>query len=243
MSLLPLLAGREFVEVGSPADPDRRGHVVELGPLFIRAGKPDDGRGGPSPFLTFADLREATSSGEYLRRRKISLIRLGDAGGQAASTLIRAPTLLIGDTAPEDLGIALSGLSWYEADLLAQLAGGRLPEQKEADYVLARHAARLGALNDVLAIWTSSPYLRLAYSYRRFDSERRCWIVDGQIHSPVADDNAGTSGAPFFCVLDFWQRTRRVARHRHPAHDRSLGSPPHTVPIHTLIVFGDTGDG
>jgi hypothetical protein len=159
--------------VGDPRDPARRPNVFRFSGLCLRLVR----MGADymvQPFLTVAQARAAMVSGAYYHRRRVL-------------PALRPPDLLIGAQAA--LGeTPLEGLSFSEAETLARLAGGRLPTEREIDYVLAS-ADAIPMPSGVWHSWTASRWSPYSYSLALWDDTLRVWRAPESEPLGIADTN------------------------------------------------------
>ena len=203
---------KDWYKVGNAGVPDRREHRVELGPLWVRhqiSGL--EGEGPARAFLTYHDLRLATASGWWVKARQ----RLHD---EEVRNSRRAPYTFrpAGDVIPHHDPVPaeiLTGLSLEEATALVQCAGGRLPTQKELDYILQQDNLGLGAAMPAeVCLWTASTYGLFDYSHCRYSpNPEPGWHADDRIRLPKMLDAAGN---PLQAVIEW--RQGRLLRHCAP---------------------------
>ncbi len=226
-----VLDQRGLQEVGSHSDPGRRRHWTPLGPLRIRAHlhsvlQPFTGEAPPAPgstddraiFITLADLLTCSESGAYYQ----ACAARGEPGN-----VCRPPHLLIRHTASaSDLAAPVAGVNWHEAGVLAHLLGGRLPDQKEADYLITSGIRRLP---EQAAYWTSSAYGEFDYSYCRYERASGLWIADDQVKQPEPED----PGASTVFIRTAQGLTRQAVQRS----ASNLDLPPDNLALLVIVVF------
>jgi hypothetical protein len=151
---------RGDARVGRDSDLERRRHRFAFSGAAVRAAAPP----APQvllPFVTADQFRTVTSNGHYAdRRRGSATLRLPDdiAAGK--------------DLSP---GTPLPGLSLHEAETVVDLLGGRIPSEKELDYLLSEHRSLPWRMPLSGAALTSSPWSPFAYSLALYDEVAADW--------------------------------------------------------------------
>lgn len=142
------LSGTGWSMVGQDRDPDRLPHLRPL-PAIQPGGTFQPGQ----PVATIALFRDVCAAG------------LWDTAMAIAPGALRRPSTIL-EAQPRPVPEApLAGLVLAEAETLARLAGGRLPDEGEMDRLLATpRSGPFAALPPDLALWTGSAWS--AWSYR-----------------------------------------------------------------------------
>ena len=184
--------------VGNPVDPARRPHVFRCPDMFVRTIC-NGSSWQLQPFLTVAQARSVMTRGQYHEcRRLIPELRSPD-------TLMRFQTDL-GDT-------PLEGLSHREAEILAQLTGGRLPTEREVDYILGSLPTEASP-DHGWHCWTASIWSPFSYSMVLWDRTLPGWRAPERT-MPDSGDTAMISCIDFDMEIHRYGCFRdAVARHR-----------------------------
>lgn len=241
MELEVLLSNRSLVEVGNAGDPDRRLHATPMGPLAIRKGldtPPASSRSDNAPpdtrplntsaiFITLGDLLGLAASGAYYRFR----LGLWERTGRDP---LRPPYAITGrhtaDLPVPNMATPVAGLNWDEANAFATLLAGRMPSQKELDYILSHRSGDIAQIAPAPSVfWTASLYGLFDYSYCRcLDHTGNRWIADEHVAQPAPENED-----QFTVILQNNGLTRRPVRRD----QRFVEFNRAELNIFTLVVF------
>jgi hypothetical protein len=86
---------------------------------------------------------------------------------------LRLPDDVIGESR-DDCSLPLEGLLAFEAETLAQLLGGRVPSEKELDYIVSTHP-NWRSPEEMWSAWTNSAWSLTSYSLNRWNISLRRW--------------------------------------------------------------------
>jgi hypothetical protein len=146
-------------KVGKEGSPDRRLHWINFEPVYLLVdGAIDPLNKLPPPCLTVEMARSVFVNGLYMEERSRS------------EASLRLPDEILGDQG-NHLEKPITGLSWYEAESIVRLCGGRMPSEKEIDLLASEI---LDCLNSC-KIWGQNFWSPFSYSLCVYDKVDQLW--------------------------------------------------------------------
>lgn len=138
----------------------------------------------PMPITLVRHLEEPATTGDWRRARMTNpALRIPDevlAGSMAGK----------GD---DPLGW-LTGLNWHEASTLARFSGGRLPNVKELEHLIASGFLPIDErLPPRITIWSSSSHSNFAFSLRAYHQPSGQWREPATPYDPAFSSTAAKS--------------------------------------------------